>query len=61
MVRLVVSDDGIGFQHRSQPRPGVQGAWGLLTMSERAEAVGGRCQVDSSAGQGTHVIVEVPR
>jgi glucose-6-phosphate-specific signal transduction histidine kinase len=61
MVRLVVSDDGIGFQHTDQPRRGAQGAWGLLTMNERAEAVGGRCQVDSSAGQRTRVIVEVPR
>ena len=33
--------------------------WGLLTMTERAEAVSGRCHIESAPGQGTQVIVEV--
>jgi signal transduction histidine kinase len=60
-VRLVVEDDGIGFDHVAQSRRSAEPAWGLLTMSERAEAVGGHCRVESSAGQGTRVSVEVPR
>jgi two-component system sensor histidine kinase UhpB len=66
-LRLVVADDGIGFDpsallragpaHLAQP-DGSRG-WGLLTMTERAEAVGGRCCFESDPGQGAQVIVEV--
>ncbi len=59
--RLVIADNGIGFT----PRPILQLAdsngWGLLTMNERAEAVGGVCRIESAPDQGTRVIVEIPR
>jgi signal transduction histidine kinase len=60
-VQLVVADNGIGFERPDRQSPGEQRGWGLLTMTERAEAVGGRCRVESQTGQGTRVIVEVPR
>jgi len=68
-LRLVVADDGVGFDPsttlRTSPAPlaepdGGRG-WGLLTMTERAEAVGGRCHIESNPRQGTRVIVEVAR
>jgi signal transduction histidine kinase len=34
--------------------------WGLITMKERARAVGGSCRIQSRLGMGTHIIVEVP-
>jgi len=60
-LRLVVADDGIGFDpaHLSEPDEGR--GWGLLTMTERAEAVGGSCRIESEPGQGAQVIVEVAR
>lgn len=60
-VRLVITDDGRGFDltHWAEA-PGRQ-SWGLLTMVERAEAVGGYCQIESQLGEGTRIIVEVPR
>jgi len=60
-LRLVVADDGIGFDpaHLSEPEGGR--GWGLLTMTERAEAIGGHCWIKSAPGQGTQVIVEVSR
>jgi PAS domain S-box-containing protein len=60
-LRLVVADNGVGFHpaHRAE-LDGSRG-WGLLTMAERAEAVGAHCQVASQLGQGTRVVVEVPR
>ena len=66
-LRLVVADDGVGFAPsttlRASPahlaEPDGDRGWGLLTMTERAEAVGGRCRIESSPGQGTRVIVEV--
>jgi PAS domain S-box-containing protein len=60
-VRLVVADDGCGFEHADEPPPGERQHWGLLTMAERAEMVGGRCRITSHPGQGTQVIVEVSR
>ena len=61
MLRLVVADDGIGFDSAHMTEPGGNHGWGLLIMTERAEAVGGRCQIESIPGHGTQVIVEVAR
>jgi signal transduction histidine kinase len=60
-LRLVVADDGIGFDPAPLAEPGGGRGWGLLTMTERAEAVGGRCSIESGPGQGTQVVVEVSR
>lgn len=61
IIRLVIADDGQGFDPMHRLEPGERPKWGLLTMVERAEAVGGRCQIESQPGQGTQVIVEVTR
>jgi PAS domain S-box-containing protein len=60
-VRMVVSDDGDGFVVGEKPAIGSRRGWGLTTMAERAEAIGGSCSVDSVPGGGTKVTVEVPR
>jgi signal transduction histidine kinase len=52
-VALRVADGGRGFDP-SRPRPG---GFGLVSMRERAEALGGRLDVSSSPGHGT--VVEV--
>jgi len=60
-VNLTVADNGIGFDlTRAEQSKGRQ-RWGLMIMTERAMAVGGRCRVESQPGQGTRVVVEVPR
>jgi two-component system sensor histidine kinase UhpB len=61
LVRLVVADDGIGFEPAGPAEFAGRQSWGLLSMSERAEAVGGSCRVISRPNQGTQVIVEVSR
>jgi two-component system sensor histidine kinase UhpB len=61
IVRLVIADDGIGFEPAQLRRRGGQQGWGLMTMTERAEAVGGHCHIASQPQQGTLVIVEVAR
>jgi signal transduction histidine kinase len=58
-VRLVIADDGVGFEPTQVATPNRHGGWGLITMAERAEAVGGRCRVESQPQQGTRIIVEV--
>jgi signal transduction histidine kinase len=54
-VAAVVEDDGAGFD----PEAAVDGV-GLLGMRERLALLGGRLQVESSAGAGTTLVVEVP-
>jgi signal transduction histidine kinase len=58
-VTLRVQDDGIGFD------PGARAIsarrLGLVSMQERAAALGGSLQIDSAAGQGTTVTAQVPR
>ncbi|MBE0623711.1 MAG: PAS domain S-box protein [Burkholderiales bacterium] len=54
---LSVSDDGVGLDLTGIDRAN-QGL-GLLSMQERAEAIGGRWQIESAPGKGTRVSVSV--
>jgi two-component system sensor histidine kinase UhpB len=60
-VRLTITDDGVGFDPASLERAGTAPHWGLLTMQERAQAVGAHWQVESSPGRGTRVVVGMAR
>jgi PAS domain S-box-containing protein len=60
-VRLVIADNGVGFDQGRVGQPEGRHLWGLMTMSERAAAAGGRCRIESQPGQGTRVVVEVSR
>ncbi|MCB9077251.1 MAG: PAS domain S-box protein [Anaerolineaceae bacterium] len=60
-VRLQISDDGAGFDLGQWVGGSKRKNWGLVTMIERAEAIGGYCQIESQFGQGTQVTVELPR
>jgi len=55
-VEMTVADDGEGFD----PHAVGPGHFGLLTMRERAEALGGHVSIESAWGAGTTVIVRVP-
>jgi signal transduction histidine kinase len=57
-LRLSVSDNGEGFD----PDAGSNGraGFGLVSMRERAEALGGELHVRSRRGHGTHVEVVLP-
>ena len=58
---IFVRDNGVGFDPQDFNQPDAGGGWGLLSITERAEAAGGKCWVVSSPNQGTQVIVEIPR
>jgi PAS domain S-box-containing protein len=58
---LTIADNGIGFDQDKVPLPMAGHKWGLMTMTERALAIGGHCRVESDPGQGTRVVVDVPR
>jgi signal transduction histidine kinase len=52
-IRLVVSDDGCGFDPSGDDGTG----FGLISMRERAASIGGECAVHSAPSQGTRVEV----
>ncbi len=56
-VRVI--DDGVGFDPDTSPASG-DGGYGLQTMRERIESVGGSLSVDSRPGVGTQVAITVP-
>jgi two-component system sensor histidine kinase UhpB len=58
---LVIADNGVGFDQERLGTPEARHLWGLMTMSERAAAAGGRCRIESQPGLGTRVVVEVSR
>ena len=60
-LRLVVCDDGVGFDPEATLRRGARGEGiGLLGMRERAALLGGRVDIRSSPGRGTVVRLSVP-
>jgi signal transduction histidine kinase len=57
-VEFVLQDNGQGFDvDRADRRVGH----GLMNMSDRVSAVGGRCVIDSRVGEGAAVRVSLPR
>jgi len=60
-VRLVVTDDGVGFNVADVINSDVQQGWGLTTMSERVKSLGGSFDIESRPGHGTRVVVEIGR
>jgi two-component system sensor histidine kinase UhpB len=60
-VRLIIADNGVGFDQERLGQPEARHLWGIMTMSERAAAAGGRCRIESQPGKGTRVVVEVSR
>lgn len=60
-LHLIISDDGIGFVPAKVTGFDGYRGWGLLTITERAEAVNGSCQIKSHPSKGTQVIVKVPK
>ncbi|WP_197374369.1 GAF domain-containing sensor histidine kinase [Mycolicibacterium baixiangningiae] len=61
VARLEIIDDGVGFDTFEHPLGGDEmGGYGLLSMAERAEIVGGRLNIRSRPGAGTAVTATIP-
>ena len=58
-IQVRIEDDGVGFDVARFFKAEDQG-FGLRSMRDRAEAIGGTFQILSAPGCGTRVIVEVP-
>ncbi len=60
-ARLEIVDDGVGFDTFEHPVGGDEmGGYGVLSMAERAELVGGRLNIRSRPGAGTAVTAVIP-
>ncbi|GAA0133555.1 two-component system sensor histidine kinase LiaS [Paenibacillus sp. YSY-4.3] len=57
-VVLSISDDGQGFFSNGAQK---QGSYGLTTMKERAEKLGGNVEIISKPGAGTTIRVHIPK
>ena len=55
-VVLQIADDGRGFD----PTAVGPGHWGLISMRQRVESRGGQLRIESTAGQGTRIVVQLP-
>jgi signal transduction histidine kinase len=58
-AKITVQDDGRGFDPEEAARPG-RTPFGLRSMRERAESVGGTLAVEPGQGRGTQVIIRLP-
>jgi signal transduction histidine kinase len=56
---LTIADDGQGFEPAAVAAHGE--GYGLRAMRERVEGLGGDLTVNSAPGQGTQIVVQVPR
>lgn len=54
---VYISDNGIGFDPNAS---GKKTSYGLKTMRERAEEIGGTFQVRSQENEGTYIAIKVP-
>ncbi|MDQ6733364.1 MAG: sensor histidine kinase [Nitrospirota bacterium] len=60
-LRIVVSDDGVGFDVMHAQQRAAQGeSLGLLGMEERIRLLEGRLSIRSSSGTGTEVTASIP-
>ncbi len=58
-LSLSVKDDGCGFR-ASDKLSALHGHFGIPVMEERARKLGGSLRVETSAGNGTEILVHVP-
>jgi signal transduction histidine kinase len=60
-IRLMVSDEGAGFRlEESKNEKSASPGFGLFSVRERLELLGGRMQINSAPGRGTKVTLFAP-
>jgi two-component system nitrate/nitrite sensor histidine kinase NarX len=60
-TEIEVRDDGIGFDTENEPNVHSDRHVGLQIMRERAHRVGGECRIVSHIGEGSRVLLSLPR
>jgi two-component system CheB/CheR fusion protein len=60
-IRVVVADNGQGFDARNLGSPGFEGGFGLFSIRERVHFFNGDIAIQSNPGAGTEVMVVLPK
>ncbi len=60
-IKLIISDDGVGFDLNRNPKNKQYSGFGLLNMQERINTYNGKLKIDSSYENGTVIIAEIPK
>lgn len=61
LLKIEVTDDGIGFDPAQLEQPGgAARGFGLFSIRERLKHIGGRLEVDSALGRGTRITLWAP-
>ena len=60
MFRITVSDNGSGFDPDTVSSPEKADGFGLFSIKERIEALGGHFRINSQAGKGTRIDLFAP-
>lgn len=61
LIRVSVTDQGAGFDPRTLGKNGRAGGFGIFSLRERLEFAGGQLRIDSRPGEGTTIVLLVPR
>jgi signal transduction histidine kinase/ligand-binding sensor domain-containing protein len=59
-VRLLIEDNGRGFDHPTVHHPNAANGMGLSGITERVRILGGKLNIRSSPGSGTQLDIELP-
>lgn len=59
-IKIVISDDGKGFDKENVKSRDLDGGYGLLSMKERVELLNGKLDITSIPGKGTKIFASIP-
>ena len=59
-IKLVVSDNGKGFNKENVKSHDLDGGYGLLSIKERVDLLNGKLDVISTPGKGTKIFASIP-
>jgi signal transduction histidine kinase len=59
-IRILVGDDGVGFDVSQADQLAPTGGFGLFSIQEGLGHIGGRLEIDSAPGKGTRALLIAP-
>ncbi|WP_236334920.1 sensor histidine kinase [Paenibacillus auburnensis] len=60
LIKIVVKDNGVGFNVKKVSEQGSRESFGLVGMRERVELLEGRMEIESAENQGTTIVIHIP-
>lgn len=60
LIKIVVRDNGLGFNVKKVSEQGSRESFGLVGMRERVELLEGRMEIESAENQGTTIVIHIP-